>query len=199
MQSDKIHYHPPGRVAAVVAEFYAGAVRREIAKRHGLALGAVSGLLSRANVVRSIPAGREPYLFDRAASQEFAARVLAGERWDLVAESMGKSNVSARGHAAALGLVPTAAEASAKAPGAPKAAARPIETSPRRADDTPEDKAQRERDARLAAALIAEGGFNRYDDTFDWLLNMHGARIAAVSPAAKADLAARRARLASAA
>lgn len=185
MKSDKIHYHPRGRVAAIVAEFYAGDVRREIADRHGLALGAVSGVLSRACAVRSVPKGREPYLFDRIESQNFVARVNAGERWDVVADSMGKSHVSARGHAAALGLIAVDEQASAK-----KSAGAMTRQA---ATMTPESiaAAMQDRfeagDAVLVNALIAEGGFSRYDDGFDWLLNMHDERVVPISARAKGE------------
>lgn len=191
----------------IIAAFFEGKSVREIANASGKTDGVVSGVLSRARCARYLLPGREVETFVACESQAFAIVVKEGKSPEAAAIALGKSPKAGVLHARGLGLLakrkvsPVAREAALadKALATPKVAVSPVETTPRRVDDTPEDKVQRACDARLVAALIAEGGFNRYDDTFDWLLNMHGARIAAVSPAAKADLAARRARLASAA
>lgn len=185
MQGDKIHYHPRGLASAVLALFYVGHNRREIADRFELTTGAISGLLSRAGAVRKIPEGREPYLFDQAASQDFARLMREGRTYKEAAEALGKSPIAARGHAAALNLIPVDVELSGKKSDGAKTRQAPTVTAESMAADA--QASFEAADDKLVAALIAEGGFNRYDDTFDWLLNMHDERVAPVSAKARAE------------
>lgn len=191
----------------IIAAFYAGQSVRDIATHMDKGEGLVAGVLGRGRVYRHLMPGREAEGFLAEESVAFATVVRGGKAPEAAGRALGKSEIASRAHAKALGLLAKRkvsqasreAALDAKAIAPPKIVARPVEATPRHPDDSAEDKAQRDRDDRYVAALIAEGGFNRYDDGFDWLLDMHGARIAAVSDGAKAELMASRARLGAAA
>jgi hypothetical protein len=191
----------------IIAAFYAGKSVRDIGLAFEKSEGVVSGVLTRGRVVRSLWPGKEAFNFLADESYAFAVSVRAGRSPERAAQALGKDPKAGVKHAKALGLlekrkvsqVNREAALAAKALSPPKVVVNPVEASPRHPDDSAEDKAQRDRDDRYVALLIGEGGFNRYDDGFDWLLNMHGARIAAVSDGAKAELMASRTRLGAAA
>jgi hypothetical protein len=205
MSHERIYQHPQGFAAKVVAGFFAGETRPLLAERFGKTVGTISGLLERARVCRDIPAGREAYLFDRIASRLFAERVKSGQSYGDAALALNKTVNAGRAHAVALGLI-----APGRQGAAPASIAVEIKTDARQAwaafvepprRVTAEVIAEREQseheagDERLVAALIAEGGFTRFDDGMDWLLDMHGVPVTPVSDKGKAEfLAAMRAK-----
>lgn len=168
---------------AVLALFYDGRAVRWIAGHQGLAEGVISGLLHRAGAVRKHRAGTEDIHFTAEDSEAFVRLVREGVSVESAAEALGKSLPAALAHATTVGLdvPPRRQPASRQTP--------PLLGSERadRRTELSERESFERGDQALVSALIAQGGFTRYDDGFDWLLNMHGRRVLPVSKTAKGE------------
>lgn len=174
------------QIPDAVRRFYRGDTVSEIADYFGVSRGALAGVFDRGGVVRNVTRERVCSAFDAETSAAFKAAVQAGREVEAAGAELGKGARASRAHARVLGLIeppPAKAVVSFSRDMSEQSAAHAL--------------AQHEAgDERLVAALLAGGGFDRYDDECDWLLDMHGQRKAAVSGKAKDILAAARAQLA---
>lgn len=170
----------------VIAAWRDGGTVLDIARRFGKTEGVISGVLTRAKCARMIWKGREGDVFNELDSVTFEGLVKRGKTPDEAGELLGKKPGAAKAHARGLGLID---RKPALAGAALRSAQDQIELAK---TDRPEliggeARTQIEGDARLVAALVAQGGFNRYDDGFDWLLDMGDNRVLPISDAAKAE------------
>lgn len=180
--------------------FYAGDTVVCVAGAFDVSDATISGLFNRARVVRECTVRRADRQFDFNDSMVFRRLVAAGRSPVAAGATLGKAEKASLQHARALGLRVGEPLTEVRA----REAARPARLAPiaerfvggGQSVGNPDAIVSDEHDAAHVAACLAEGGFDRYDDTFDWLLNMAGERIAAISEAAKDVLADARAQLA---
>lgn len=179
--TDRLWFHAPALTSAVIDDFLGGMRRPDIVRTRNLTNGQVSGILERGRACRALPPGREAEMFDAADSRRFRDLVGKGLTYATAGAELKKAPTASRAHAVALGLVEGKAVAQAQG-------ARVHDRNEPAMFATPEE-ARRFKDAddRLVQALILAGGFNRYDDGLDWLLDMGGRRIVPVSAAGKAE------------
>ena len=165
----------PNQITDAVRRFYAGDGKSALAAHFGVTDGVIAGLLARGGVCRKTVEGREDSTFDARESAAFAQGVTSGLGVEKAGAALGKTIAASRSHARVLGLINSPPRKSSPPP--------KVDISERSASLSL--AAHYDGDDRLVAALLAEGGFHRYDDGLDWLLDMHGAPIAAVSDHAK--------------